>query len=251
VDQDLAVNIFPAKMLKKIQGYLYAEGLKKGKIIESGQIQKLIDDNTVAVVGTSEGKKYFTTDNIEAFSALDDYENQFGWRRDASSMTSENSIVSVSEGGRIQIKDVNDMSNDDRVISSYKDWLRWDKGHGRDFINSVFGYDQNDMNWDPEFKENFESKVKTSLERIGGIWVETRTDRIPVGARVRWKKGRGYWQQSRAQWNESTIDRVTPAGFYVTGKTDEFPKGKRFKPSAGTSMDVWTSFEGDIVLSGD
>jgi hypothetical protein len=247
MDPNLMLNIFPPKMVEVVQRYLVKEGKAKGLIVDKAKLGELITNNSTTTLGTSEDGTYFLTNNIEAFRGLEDYEYTTRW---SNVQDINNGVyrVFVSNQGRIEVSSVewrSDQSNE-ALIDDFKSWTKYYK-RDRDFFRYIHQMNS-DVTPNQEAKENFNARVRGILSEAGGMWVETRTTDLNVGDRVRFKKGRGYWDQQRNPWNTTTIDRQTPSGFFVTGKTDQYPKGRRFKPSYNASMDVWHSFEGDINL---
>jgi hypothetical protein len=247
-DPNLMLNVFPAKMVETIQRYLVKEGKATGKIVDAKQVKKLIDDNATQILATSPRGTYFMTNNVEAFSNLEGYSDSTRWGR-VDNINEGKMRVFISNSGEMSstLIDWREGQDTNRLVSEWDSWSKYYKGE-MSFFNRVHDIpDEAIVN--QELKNTFDTRVKQVLQELGGMWNNTRTAYLKVGDRVRWKKGRGYWQQQRAEWNESIIDRQTPSGFFVTGKTDEFPKGKRFKPSHSTSMDVWVSFDGEIDLN--
>jgi hypothetical protein len=262
MDPNLMLNIFPRTMVEKVQKYLVGEGKRQGKIVDYSQITKLIDDNATHKFGEHNGYIYFTTDNVQAFSQLPDYNNHFRYGRSPEDINSRNSVIYVNKtNGDFKQNGVNhniwsegrqrrgndgEIYNEPRSLDAYKSWSS--NYNNKDFVYYLYNL-PTELELPQEFRDEIETKVKEDLATVGGLWIQTRTTGLSVGDTVRWKKGRGYWNQQRSQWNESIIDRETPSGFFVTGKTDEFPKGKRFKPSRNTSMDVWHAFGNNLNLS--
>jgi len=261
IDPKLMLNIFPSTMIEVVQKYLISEGKKQGKIVNPQEIIKLVDDNYKYKFGEKDGHIYFTTDNIEAFSQLPNYGNNFryGGYEDVDGV---NTVVYINKvNGELRTNSLNGdiwsegrnrrNDNGERYVEPsslrvYTNWLRYKNNN--DFVKYLYDL-PSDLEFPQELRDEIETKVKEELSNLGGMWIKTNTENLNVGDTVRWKKGRGYWDQRNNQWNESTVDRQTPAGFLVTGKTEEFPKGKRFKPSYNSAMDVWHSFGGDINLN--
>jgi hypothetical protein len=262
MDSNLMLNIFPKSMIEKVQRYLVSEGKKQGKIVDKAAMKKLIDDNSVYQFGDYNGQTYFTTNNVQAFSNLPGYSRSFRYSRNPDNINSRNAVIYVSNGGDFGYNNWNvdlwsegrqrrnnqgETYMEPRALEAYQSWKRH-YSHNKDFVSYVMSLPEG-LTIPDEIRNEIETKAREDLAPIRGMWVQTRTRGLNVGDTVRWKKGRGYWQQRGAEWNESTIDRQTPAGFFVTGKTDEYPKGKRFKPSNNTSMDVWHEFDDNIDLS--
>jgi hypothetical protein len=263
MDPNLMLNIFPNSMIEKVQRYLVVEGKKQGKIVDTGNLMKLIDDNAVYNFGEKGGYIYFTTNNIQNFSQLPGYNNSFRYGIQPDGVNDKNTVVYINKSnGDFNIQTLNadiwsegrqrrdgdgNVYTEPRSLEAYKSWSSHYR-NGKDFVQYLYGLDSS-LTIPQELRDEIETKVRRELSEVGGMWIQTRTTNLNVGDTVRWKKGRGYWQQRGSDWNESIIDRQTPSGFFVTGKTDEFPKGKRFKPSNNTSMDVWHAFGENLDLS--
>jgi hypothetical protein len=246
LDPNLMLNVLPSSMIEKIQRYLLVEGKRQGKIIDTGKLLKLIDDNSKYKFGERSNRVYFTTDNVEVFSFLPNYNNAFEYIED-NGVDGMNTVVSVNKTtGRFSLKDVR--SEMGTPVATYKHWFRHYSDE-KDYVTYIYGL-SSELTIPQELRDEVETKVKQELIRVGGMWIQTRTNRLTVGDIVRWKKGRGYWNQRNNSWNESIIDRQTPSGYLVTGKTDEYPNGKRFKPNYNTTMDVWHPFDENLDLSG-
>lgn len=252
MDPNLMLNIFPNNVIETIKKYLYDEGKKQNKIFDLNVLTKLINDNSVYNLGENDSYIYFTTNHLENFSHLPNYTQAIRYY-DASAVNEKNMTIYVNKITaelRIQ-KPRQDIWNLDpsnsAPIESYKSWIQYYRGE-KSFVEYLYSL-PNGLTLPQEFKNMVETRVKELLSAIGGMWVDTRTTNLNIGDKVKWKKGRGYWNQRRSPWNESVIDRMTPSGFLVTGKTEEFPNGKRFKPSNNTTMDVWHGFSDVIDLS--
>jgi hypothetical protein len=263
LDPELMLNVLPHSMIEKIQKYLVGEGKRQGKIIDSSQILKMINDNAKVVLGEHNEYVYLLTDDLTAFSSLPGYSDRFRWRN-PEDYNSRNSVVYINktqgdfnygqfntdlwgEGYERRNRETGEYYTEPPALGAYKSWKRNYSGR-QDFVNYVMNL-PNEIEVPGEIREEIESKAREDLTPIGGMWVETRTTGLNVGDTVRWKKGRGWYDQRYNQWNNSIIDRQTPSGYFVTGKTDEYPKGKRFKPSRNTSMDVYHEFGDNIDLS--
>lgn len=263
MDPSLMLNVFPKNMIEKVQRYLVVEGKKQGKIIDTSKITKLIDDNAVYKFGESSGYIYFTTNSVQNFSKLPGYNYSFRHGRQSDSINEKNTVIYINKAtgdfststlnydiwgeGRQRRDNDGNLYTEPRSLDAYQSWSSHYRNE-KDFVQFVYGLDSS-LTIPQELRDEIETKVKRELTELGGMWIQTRTTNLNVGDKVKWKKGRGYWQQRNSQWNESTIDRQTPSGFFVTGPTEEFPKGKRFKPSNSTSMDVWHSFSNNLDLS--
>ena len=247
-DPNLMLNVFPTKMVETIQRYLVKEGKAQGKIVDEKSLNKLIKDNTTQLVGTTNAGRYFFTNNVQAFSGLENYDYTMRYE-DPEDVNRGYAHILISPTGEFVVNDVswiegrNDTKN---LVGQYNSWLDWGRRY-KSFFHQVYNLND-DTVVNPELKQAFDTRVKQLFGTIGGMWSTIRTSELSVGDKVRWKKGRGWYDQRNNQWNESTIDRQTPSGFFVTGKTDEFPKGKRFQPSANTRMDKWVKFDESLDL---
>ena len=247
-DPNLMLNIFPSKMVETIQRYLVNDGKAKGKIVDEKNVKKLIDANMSQLVGKTESETFFLTNNIEAFQNLQGYRQAIRYYHSTEDINNGKYVISLSRSGEVGIETIlwTGDQNNETLVNQYSNWVKY-YTNDRSFFNHIYQIDDNAVP-NPELKQTFDNRVKERLSTVGGMWVETRTTNLKVGDRVRFKKGRGYWDMRRNPWNETIIDRETNSGYLVTGVTDEFPKGRRFKPSNGTSMDVWHSFNGQINL---
>lgn len=247
-DPNLMLNVFPAKMVETVQRYLVKEGKAQGKIVDAKVVKNLIKNNSTQIIGTNPNGTFFFTNNVEAFRNLDSYNDATRWGR-SDDINEGKYRLFISHSGEMSSNSIEfkiGEANNNRIVDVYKQWDNYYKSE-KSFFHYVYDL-SDDTTVTPGLKENFDTAVKQALSQVGGVWVNTRTTQLKVGDRVKFKKGRGYWQQRGSEWNETTIDRQTPSGFFVTGPTVDYEKGKRFKPSYNTSMDVWHSFEGDINL---
>jgi len=239
VEGELALNIFPPVLIETIQKYLKDEGFKKGFLYDVESVIKEVQE-TENVIAESDDMIYFKSNDYTKYEKLNGYDtvssrlnnNNNGRDRESwgwfFSINKKNGYISH-----------NMFSKD--YIFKYNKWLN-NFNDIIDFIPFVLGLNKDTIVRD-DILQSMETNIKNILEETDGGWFSIRSNKLSVGDKIRWKKGKGYWRQLHSEWNEAFIDRQTPSGFFVTRGTREFPKGKRFKPTNSKYFDKWVEFE--------
>jgi hypothetical protein len=238
IEGDLALNIFPPNLISSIQNYLKDEGFKKGVLFDvESKVREVME--TEDIIAQNSDFVFFKTDDFRKYYSMPSYRNAepYDIRRGGENET--NYMMGMNKKtGHLQFKRVGNISHE----RQYKNWIG-SRSKDIDYAQYALGFNNmGDMNIKPELINSIESEATRVLSQRGGEWFRVQGNTLVIGDKIRWKKGRGYWQQRNAMWNEATIDRQTPAGFFVTAPTEEFPKGKRFKPTSNW-MDKWVDYD--------
>jgi hypothetical protein len=183
---------------------------------------------------------FFKTDDFSKYSSMPSYQNSEPYEVRRGDGNESNYMMGMNKKtGHLQFKRIGNISHE----RQYKNWIGG-RNKDMDYVQYALGFiNMGDMNIKPELINSIESEATRVLQEREGEWFRTLGNQLSIGDKIRWKKGRGYWQQRNAMWNEATIDRQTPSGFFVTTGTEEFPKGKRFKPSNSKYFDKWMEYD--------